>query len=519
MNETIYIIMAGIFIGGGVTGYFAYRVMAGRGIRNAEKAARKIVEDAKREAGTRVREGKLTARDIIHKARADFDSETKERKRELLQLEKRMHQKEENLDRKVDLLERKDAKIKEQERDLERRSRQIEEKDRETERLLKEEKRRLQKIAGIGREEAKRMLLASMEEEVRYEAAVRIRRIESEAQETAEKKARHIITLAIQRCAADHVSDTTISTVALPNDDMKGRIIGREGRNIRAIEAATGVDVIIDDTPEAVILSSFDPVRRAIAKMALDRLIADGRIHPARIEEVVKKVKKEMETAIREAGEQAVFDAELHEVHPELVKLIGRLKYRSSYGQNVLAHSKEVAIVMGIMAAELGMNIKLAKRIGLLHDIGKAVDHEVEGAHAVIGADLAKRYNESPEVVHAIAAHHEDVEPKSVYAILAAAGDALSAARPGARSETLEAYIKRLDKLETIANAFRGVNKSYAIQAGREVRVMVKPDKVDDNEAVLIARNITKKIQSEMDYPGQIKVIVIRETRAVEYAK
>ena len=346
-----------------------------------------------------------------------------------------------------------------------------------------------------------------------------VRRIETEAREEADRKARQIITTAIQRCAADHVSESTISTVSLPSDDMKGRIIGREGRNIRALEAATGVDVIIDDTPEAVILSSFDPVRRAIARTALSRLISDGRIHPARIEEIVKKVQTETETAIREAGEKSVFDAGIHGVHPELVKLLGRLKYRASYGQNVLAHSKEVAIVMGIMAAELGLDIKLAKRVGLLHDIGKAVDHEVEGAHALIGADLAKKYNEVPEVVNAIAAHHEDIEAKSIYAVLASAGDALSAARPGARSESLEAYIKRLEKLEAIATSFRGVEKSYAIQAGREVRVMVKPDKVDEGESALIARNITKRIQEEMDYPGQIKVVVIRETRAIEYAK
>lgn len=518
MNETVYI-PALAFAGGAALGYLAYRVIAKRNADKAEKAARKIVEEAKREAETRIREGKLTARDIIHKARSDFETETRESKRELLQLEKRVLQKEENLGRKVDLIEKKESDMKARERSLEARSRQIEERSSEVDGILKEQKKRLQRIAGISREEAKRMLLASMEEEVRYDAAAMVRRIETEAREEADRKARQIITTAIQRCAADHVSESTISTVSLPSDDMKGRIIGREGRNIRALEAATGVDVIIDDTPEAVILSSFDPVRRAIARTALSRLISDGRIHPARIEEIVKKVQTETETAIREAGEKSVFDAGIHGVHPELVKLLGRLKYRASYGQNVLAHSKEVAIVMGIMAAELGLDIKLAKRVGLLHDIGKAVDHEVEGAHALIGADLAKKYNEVPEVVNAIAAHHEDIEAKSIYAVLASAGDALSAARPGARSESLEAYIKRLEKLEAIATSFRGVEKSYAIQAGREVRVMVKPDKVDEGESALIARNITKRIQEEMDYPGQIKVVVIRETRAIEYAK
>ena len=518
MNDTIY--MLALAFGGGVAvGYIAYRGLARRNVETAERTAGKIIDDAKKEAESMLREAKLTARDNIHKARGHLETEISERKRELLQIEKRVLQKEEHMDRKVDLLERREGEIKKQGRDLEVRSRQIDEKGKEIDRVLNEERNRLQRIAGISREEAKRILLAKMEEEVTYESSALIRRIESEARETAGKKAKHIIALAIQRCAADFVSDVTISTVALPSDDMKGRIIGREGRNIRAIEAATGVDIIIDDTPEAVILSSFDPVRRAIASTALGRLIADGRIHPARIEEVVKKVRKETEVAIQEAGEQAVFDAGIHRLHPELVKLLGRLKYRASYGQNVLVHSKEVSVVMGIIAAELNLDIKLAKRIGLLHDIGKAVDHEVEGAHAIIGADLAKKYNESPEVVHSIAAHHEDTEPKSVYAVLASAGDALSAARPGARSESLEAYIKRLEKLEAIANAFRGVEKSYAIQAGREVRVMVKPNSVTDNEAVMIARNITKKIQKDMDYPGQIKVTVIRETRAVEYAK
>lgn len=518
MNDAIYMLV--LAFGGGVAvGYIAYRGLARRNLETAERTAGKFIDDAKKNAESMLREAKLTARDNIHRARSQLETEISERKRELLQIEKRVLQKEEHMDRKVDLLERKEGEVNKQGRALEVRSRQIDERAKEIDRVLNEERNRLQRIAGISREEARRMLLATMEEEVTYEASALIRRIESEARETAGKKANHIIALAIQRCAADYVSDVTISTVPLPSDDMKGRIIGREGRNIRAIEAATGVDIIIDDTPEAVILSSFDPVRRAIAGSALGRLIADGRIHPARIEEVVKKVRKETEAEIQEAGEQAVFDAGIHRLHPELVKLLGRLKYRASYGQNVLAHSKEVAIVMGIIAAELNLDIKLAKRIGLLHDIGKAVDHEVEGAHAIIGANLAKKYNESPEVVHAVAAHHEDIEPKSIYAVLASAGDALSAARPGARSESLETYIKRLEKLEAIANAFRGVEKSYAIQAGREVRVMVKPNSVTDNEAVMIARNITKKIQQDMDYPGQIKVTVIRETRAVEYAK
>ena len=362
-------------------------------------------------------------------------------------------------------------------------------------------------------------MLSKLEDEVRHEAAAKIRQIETEAKETAEKKANEIISLAIQRYAGEHVSESTVTTVALPTDEIKGKIIGREGRNIRALEAATGIDVIIDDTPEAVVLSGFDPIRREIARITLERLIVDGRIHPARIEEVAEKVKKEMEEIVREAGEQAVFDVGLHGVHPEIIKLLGRLKYRTSYGQNVLKHAKEVAYVMGIMAAELNLDIQLAKRVGLFHDVGKAVDHEVEGSHAIIGADLLKKYSENEEVVHAIRTHHNEDEPKSIYAVLIQAADTLSAARPGARSETLEAYIKRLEKLEEIANSFNGVEKAYAIQAGREIRVLVQPEKIDDTDTFHIARNIANKVQEELDYPGQIKVMVVRETRAVEYAK
>lgn len=504
---------------GACAGYFARRVMADKRFSDAGAQAKKILDDAEREANNKKREAEIYAKDELHKSRAEFDRETKNRRKELTGLESRVVQKEENLERKVALLEKKEQTLARLEREREAHAQAMEQKQKELDVILEEERKRLQKVAGLSRDEAKQLLLNKLEDEIRRDAAAMARRIEEEAKETADTQAKKIIALAIQRSAADHVSEMTVTSVPLPNDEMKGRIIGREGRNIRAIEAATGVDVIIDDTPGAVALSSFDPIRKEIARITMERLIADGRIHPARIEEIVEKVKKEMEDTIRENGKQAAFDLGIHDLHPELIRLLGRLKFRSSYGQNVLQHSKEVARAMGIMAAELQHDIKLAKRIGILHDIGKAVDHEVEGAHAVIGADIAKKYGESPEVVHAVAAHHNDVEPTSIYAVLASAGDAISAARPGARSETLEAYIKRLENLEKIAMAFRGVHHAYAIQAGREIRVIVEPDKIDDDQAVLTARDITKKIQDELEYPGQVKVVVVRETRAVEYAK
>lgn len=500
-------------------GYLARKSMAERKIKRAEGIAHDILEGAKKEAETRRREAELEVKDQLYKARIEFEKETKDRRQELLSLEKRLSQKEESLDRKVDILDKKEEQIRQRERQIFSREKGIEERKKQMDSLLAEERDRLQKISGLTAEEAKRLLLSRMEREVRREASIMIKKIEDESRDIADKKAKEILSLAIQRCSADQVAEATVSVVNLPNDEMKGRIIGREGRNIRALEAATGIDIIIDDTPEAVVLSGFDPVRREVARLALTKLVEDGRIHPARIEEVVVKTKKELDDTIREVGKEATFDVGVHGVHPEIIKLLGRLKYRTSYGQNVLQHSKEVAQLMSIMAAELGADIGLAKRIGLLHDIGKALTHEAEGSHAKLSADMAKRYGELPEVVHAIAAHHEDEEAKTILAVLIQAADAISAARPGARRETLETYVKRLEKLEAISNSFDGVEKSYAIQAGREVRVIVQPNRVNDLETVGLAREITKKIEGELEYPGQVKVTVIRETRAIDYAK
>lgn len=481
-------------------------------IHSAEERAKLILEQAERNAEAKVREALVTAKEEAVRLRQEVEQELRERRHELQRLEGRLLQKEEALDRRHAQLERREEQ-------LNRRAEALERKHAEADRLIQQQRAELERLSGLTAEEAKQYLLKTVEEEIRHDMAVMIREMEQQAKEEAEKRARNVIGLAIQRLAADYVSEATVSVVTLPSDDMKGRIIGREGRNIRTLEAQTGVDLIIDDTPEAVVLSGFDPVRREIARIALEKLIADGRIHPARIEEMVAKARKEVEESIRHEGEQACIAANVHGLHPELVRLLGRLKYRYSYGQNVLKHSIEVAHIAAMMAAELGCDVKVARRAGLLHDIGKAVDHEAEGTHVEIGVELLRRYRESEEVIHAVECHHGDKEPQTVEAMLVAAADAISAARPGARRESLANYIKRLERLEAIANSFEGVEKAYAIQAGREIRIMVKPDKVDDDMAAIMARNIVKRIESELQYPGQIKVTVIRETRVVEYAK
>jgi len=497
---------------GAALGYLARKTLAEAKIESAELAAKRIVEEAEKEAEAAKREILLEAKEEAHRLRNEIEQEERTRRAELQRTERRLLQKEESLDRKLEALERKEESITRKERELEAAKEELA-------RLHAEQRAELQRISGLSSEEAKALLLKDIENEIRHEAAVMIRDIEAQAKEEADRRAREIVAAAIQRCAADHVAETSVSVVSLPNDEMKGRIIGREGRNIRALETLTGIDLIIDDTPEAVILSGFDPVRREIAKVALEKLISDGRIHPARIEEMVEKAQKEVEAIIKEEGESAAIEAGVHGLHPELIRLLGRLKFRSSFGQNVLKHSLEVAHLAAGMAAELGANIAVAKRAGLLHDIGKAVDHEVEGPHVQIGVDLARKYRESPEVIHAIATHHGDEEPKTIEAVLVQAADAISAARPGARRETLEAYIKRLTKLEEVADSFDGVEKAYAIQAGREIRIMVKPEKIDDLAAVRLARDSVKQLEEELEYPGQIKVTVIRETRVVDYAK
>jgi len=488
-------------------------------VKKSEERSKTILDQARQEAESRKKESQLEAKDLLLKMRAEFEKESKERKQELMVFEKRLLQREENIDRKVDVIDRKEREIQIKANSFVQKQKEVEKRRESLERLIHEEKEKLQKISGMSRDEARRILLSRMEEEVKQEAAESVRKVQEQAKEKADKEARKIIGLAIQKCATDHTVESTVSVVNLPSDDMKGRIIGREGRNIRALEMATGIDVIIDDTPEAVILSGFDIMRREVARVSLERLIEDGRIHPARIEELVEKVKKEMQVKIKEEGERALAELRLHGIHPELEKLLGRLKYRTSYGQNVLQHSKEVAFLMSTFAGELRLDETLAKRIGILHDIGKAVSHEVEGSHAKIGADLARKFNEPETVIHAIEAHHNDIEPKTLLAVLVQAADGISATRPGARRDTLEAYVKRLEKLEGIAQSIPGVEKSYAIQAGREIRVIVYPDKVNDEKSVLLAREIKKKIEESLEYPGQIKVTVIRETRAIDYAK
>jgi ribonuclease Y len=481
-------------------------------ISEAEEVAKNIKDDAIREAESMKKESILEAKEEVHKLRNDFEKETRERRAEVQRLERRNIQREEALEKKSEFNEKREDS-------LNVRDSALKEKEEKIEELYQNQRKELERLSNLSSEQAKQMLLDEIRKDIKHDTAVMIKEVETKAKEEADKKAREIITCAIQRCAADHVAESTVYVVSLPNDEMKGRIIGREGRNIRALETLTGIDLIIDDTPEAVILSGFDPIRREVARIALEKLILDGRIHPARIEEMVEKAKKEVENDIKEEGEQATFETGIHGLHAEIIKLLGRLKYRTSYGQNVLKHSIEVSYLAGFMASELGMDPTLAKRAGLLHDIGKAVDHEVEGPHALIGSETAKKYHESSVIVNAIAAHHGDVEPQSLEAILVQAADAMSAARPGARRETLEAYIKRLEKLEEISNSYEGVEKSYAIQAGREIRIMVKPESVDDAGSVEMARNIVKRIESELEYPGQIKINVIRETRAIEYAK
>jgi ribonuclease Y len=516
--QMIGAIAAGAILGA-IIGFWVLKKMAKGEVDSAKKYKEKTINEAHRKAKTIKKEAMLRAKDSLYRMKLDFEKETKEKREQLMALERRLFHKEESLDKKIEQYEQREKAIAKREKDAAGIEEALKKNQSEYEHLIAEQRHQLERLAGISSREAKELLVRSMESEAKHDSAKLIRKIENDAKEMAKRKSQEVLALAIKRYAGEYVAEKTVSVVNLPNEEMKGRIIGREGRNIRAIEAATGVDLIIDDTPEAVILSGFNPVRREVAKISLERLIDDGRIHPARIEEIVEKVNGEIEVSIKEAGEQTTFDVGVHGIDPELVKLIGRLKYRSSYAQNVLQHSREVSFICGVMASELGLNIRRAKRAGLLHDIGKAVDHEVEGPHALIGADLAKRYGESNEVVHAIAAHHEEIPPESVLATLVQAADTLSGARPGARQEMLESYVKRLEDLEKIANSFNGVSKSYAIQAGREIRIMVEGDAVNDDQAFVLSKDIAQKIENELTYPGQIKVTVIREIRAVDYAR
>ena len=503
--------IVGILVGA-IAGIAYRKNVAEKEIGSAEEEAKRIINDSIKAAESKKREAVLEAKEEIHKSRADLEREIKERRSEVQKTERRLTQKEETLDRKTDAAEQKNE-------ELTRRLAKVQKSQEEAEQYKQQQLERLESISGLTREEAKDFLVNSIEQEAQHDAAIKLRDIQQRTKDEAEQYAREMISSAIQRCAADHVAEATVSVVPLPNDEMKGRIIGREGRNIRTLETLTGVDLIIDDTPEAITLSCFDPVRREIARLTLEKLIIDGRIHPARIEEMVEKSRREVEQTIKQEGERAVLETGVHGLHPELVKLLGRMRYRTSYGQNVLQHSIEVSHIAGILAAELGVDATQAKRAGLLHDIGKAVDREMEGSHVDIGVDLCKRYREHGDIIHAVQAHHGDIEPKTIVACLVQAADAISAARPGARRENLEAYIKRLEKLEEIANTTSGVSSSYAIQAGREIRIIVNPEQVSDSKMILLSREIAKKIETELEYPGQIKINMIRETRAVEYAK
>ncbi len=503
-------LIVGVVIG--VAVYKAKHKDADEKIRNAESEAIRIYNERISSGENRKKEMLLEAKDEIHKLRTEHDKEVKERRAELSKQERRLEQKESSLDKKTEAFERK-------EEELSRRIAEASEAKTQAEELRKQQAEKLEEISGLTQDQAKEFLLQSVESEVRHDAAMKIKEIEAQLKDEADEKAREVIAIAIQRCAADHAAETTVSVVPLPNDEMKGRIIGREGRNIRTLETVTGVDLIIDDTPEAITVSSFDPVRREVARLALEKLILDGRIHPTRIEDMVEKARKEVDRTIREEGERACYETGIHNLNPELVKILGRQKYRTSYGQNVLNHSIEVSHIAGLMASELGVDVAMAKRAGLLHDLGKSIDHEVEGSHVQLGADLARKYKESPAIVNAIEAHHGDVEPKTVIAVLVQAADAVSAARPGARRENVENYIRRLQKLEELTGSYPGVEKAYAIQAGREVRIMVKPEEVSEDNMILLARDVAKKIEAELEYPGQIKVNVIRETKAIEYAK
>ncbi len=520
MPELAWILVAGLLI---VIAFFAggilFRRLSSQKIARAEEYTKKIVAEAEREAEMKKKEALLEAKDEWFKAKTNFEREISNRRSEQAKSEKKVEEREQSVERKADLVNKKERDLSTKEKVILARDKALETREQELEKLVSDQNRQLERISGMSSEEARRQLMDNLVNQARAEAAGTIKQIKEEAEATADREAKNIVISAIQRSAADHAVETTVSVVHIPSDDMKGRIIGREGRNIRAFETLTGVDVIVDDTPEAVILSGFDPVRREVAKMALEKLIADGRIHPARIEEVVAKAEKEMEVIIREAGEQACFDVGVHGIHSEIIKLLGKLKFRTSYGQNVLEHSKEVAWLCGLMAAQLGLDGTMAKRAGLLHDVGKAIDRETEGTHTQIGATIASKHNEPAAVINAIASHHQDVIQETPYSVLVQAADSISGARPGARRESLENYIKRLEKLEEVADSFKGVAKAYAIQAGREIRIMVENDQVDDSGAVTLASDIAKKIQQELEYPGQIKVTVIRETRAIDYAK
>ena len=521
MDQNIWFGIAGLLLGVliALSTVWVRRKQQRTEIELAENAAARIIEEAKRDAGAIKKEAEIQAKDSLIKEKMDFEKEVRETRREFQAFEKRLVGKEEALDKRVDAVEKRDSELGRREGTLKSREKGIEDKSAECDRQIDEARKQLEQVAGLTREEAKRSLIDQMVEEAKYESAKRIRVVEEGAKEEAVRKSQKIIALAIERLAGDFVAERSVTVMPLPNDELKGKIIGREGRNIRALEAATGIDLIVDDTPETVVISGHNPIRREIARLSLEKLISDGRIHPGRIEEVVRKSEQELDEAIREAGQKAIFDVGVHGVHPEIVKLLGRLKYRYSYAQNVLLHSIEAAFICGMMASELGLNEKQARRAALLHDIGKAVDHEVEGSHAIIGAELARKYGESPKIVNAIAAHHEDVKAETILAPLVDAADALSGARPGARREMMESYVRRLEELERITNSFKGVEKSYAVQAGREIRIMVQHEIVSDDEASRMARDIARKIETEMTYPGQIKVTVIREMRSVDYAK